>query len=418
MLGATFEDGRSSSTTDEPAVPPSTVMSQGAADAPHTLAILPIELREIIAASLDPRSLGRLLCTSVEFGLLVERILRRRAAAAGWELPDVVPAEDCARLGRHSSWAQYLLMLECFQNASLPMVLSLHGVAQPDTTRFLRELTRIAKLEWAGDAHPLLPVPEFDALPRDPATRRIMGTERMFASVEGEHLESSLLALKNSAGTARPISRQLHLPQEDAGRSVGSPETMLRLRLQHSQALFGAVKREGGPRAVHVQRSSATVVQNLHRGAFWSDQPARMREGGDKIIYSSLLLSIRTTALLQDDTHSLPSATLFAHCALLHGVPLSYALLRLAVALAHADVDATRADDRHAKVTQARQHRVAIASPKHVVAKRAAAPADALFWQRPKGTARALLRWLVSRFLRVARWWIGLLHRSSPAETE
>ena len=263
MLGATFEDGRSSSTTDEPAVPPSTVMSQGAADAPHTLAILPIELREIIAASLDPRSLGRLLCTSVEFGLLVERILRRRAAA-GWELPDVVPAEDCARLGRHSSWAQYLLMLECFQNVSLPMVASLHGVAQPDTTRFLRELTRIAKLEWAGDAHPLLPVPDFDALPRDPATRRIMGTERMFASVEGEHLESSLLALKNSAGTARPILLAVGQTQDIYTRIK---------RLSHQQAIISMCVLS------HMleDRQFATVEQNA--AMVW--QKLRLRMGAD-----------------------------------------------------------------------------------------------------------------------------------------
>ena len=270
MLGATFEDGRSSSTTDEPAVPPSTVMSQGAADAPHTLAILPIELREIIAASLDPRSLGRLLCTSVEFGLLVERILRRRAAAAGWELPDVVPAEDCARLGRHSSWAQYLLMLECFQNVSLPMVLSLHGVAQPDTTRFLRELTRIAKLEWAGDAHPLLPVPEFDALPRDPATRRIMGTERMFASVQeggGEHhLESSLLALKNSAGTtARPVLLALGQTGGDVYHRI---KTLSRQQAIISMCVLSHMLED---------RQFATVEQNA--AMVW--QKLRLRMGAD-----------------------------------------------------------------------------------------------------------------------------------------
>ena len=97
--------------------------------------------------------------------------------------------------------------------------------------------------------------------------------------------------------------------------------TMPRLQLQHFQALVGAVNREGEPRAAHARCSPATVAQNLHRGAPWSDQPARMCEGGGKIIYSSLL-SIRTTALLQDDTNSLPSVTLFAHCALLHGVPL------------------------------------------------------------------------------------------------
>ena len=42
-------------------------------------------------------------------------------------------------------------------------------------------------------------------------------------------------------------------------------ETMLRLQLQHSQALAGAVKREGEPRAAHAQYSSATVAQPQHQ---------------------------------------------------------------------------------------------------------------------------------------------------------
>ena len=242
-----------------------------AADAPHTLADLPIELRElIIAASVeDPRSFGRLLCASVEFGLLAERILRRRAAAAGWELPDVLPAEDCARLGRHASWTQYLLMLECFHNVSLPMVVSLHGVPQPDTTGFLRELTRIAKLEWAGDAHPLLPVPEFDALPRDPATRRIMGTERMFASVQeggGEHhLENSLLALKNSAGTtARPILLALGQTGGDVYHRI---KTLSRQQAIISLCVLPHMleDRQFADHAHTVEQSAAVVWQKLRR---------------------------------------------------------------------------------------------------------------------------------------------------------